>query len=76
MPYYVSGGRYADTRFRALLDPAPVLGPFASHEEALEAWRERARATIDYATVRYQITWRDEDGVDSRPAAHAPDESV
>ncbi len=73
MSYYVLGGRYADTTFRNLLDPAPVLGPFASHEEALEAWRERARATIDYATVRYQIIWRDEDGVEPRPAAHTPD---
>ena len=59
MSYYVSGGRYADTSFRVLLDPAPILGPFATYAEALEAWRERARATIDYASVRYQIVWRD-----------------
>ncbi|MSQ29675.1 MAG: DUF4170 domain-containing protein [Dehalococcoidia bacterium] len=56
MPYYVIDGRYADTTFRTLIDLAPVLGPFAIHDEVLGAWRERARATIDYATVRYQIT--------------------
>lgn len=59
MSYYVVGGRYADTTFRVLLDPAPTLGPFETHEAALEAWSERARATIDYATVRFQITWQD-----------------
>ena len=73
MSYYVTGGRYADTTFRVLLDPAPTLGPFDTHEEALEAWRERARATIDYATVRYQITWRAGASEPPAPAAHARD---
>lgn len=71
MSYYVVGGRYADTTFRVLVDPAPILGPFETHAEALEAWSERARATIDYATVRYQITWQDGAGEPPRPAAHA-----
>ena len=71
--YYVSGGRYADTSFRVLVDPAPTLGPFATYEEALETWRERARATIDYASVRYQIVWRDDAGAPPAPAAHASD---
>ncbi len=73
MSYYVTGGRYADTTFRVLLDPAPALGPFDTHKEALEAWRERARATIDYATVRYQIAWRDGASEPPAPAAHARD---
>lgn len=73
MSYYVSGGRYADTSFRVLLDPAPILGPFATYAEALEAWRERARATIDYASVRYQIVWRDAAVAPPAPAAHASD---
>jgi len=73
VPYYVTGGRYADTTFRVLLEPAPALGPFGTHEEALEAWRERARATIDYATVRYQIAWQDGAGGPPAPAPHAPD---
>ena len=73
MPYYVSGGRYADTSFRVLVDPAPTLGPFATYEEALGAWRERARATIDYASVRYQIVWQDAAGAPPAPAAHASD---
>lgn len=71
MSYYVVGSQYADTTFQVLLDPAPTLGPFETHEEALAAWSERARATIDYATVRYQITWRDGIGEPSRPAAQA-----
>lgn len=73
MPYYVTGGRYADTTFRMLLEPAPILGPFETHEAALEAWRGRARATIDYATVRYQIAWRAGAGEPPAPAPHAPD---
>lgn len=72
MPYYVTGGRYTDTTFSTLLEPAPPLGPFATHEEALEAWRQRARATIDYATVRFQIAWRDDAGEPPAPAPHAP----
>ena len=73
MSYYVSGGRYADTSFRVLLDPAPTLGPFATYDEAFEAWRERARATIDYAAVRYQIVWRDDSGESPKPNTHASD---
>ncbi len=73
MSYYVIGGRYADTTFRVLLEPAPILAPSATHEEALVAWGGRARATIDYATVRYQIAWRDDAGKPPAPAAHAPD---
>lgn len=73
MSYYVSGGRYADTSFRVLLDPAPTLGPFATYDEAFDAWRERARATIDYAAVRYQIVWRADSGGSSIPNAPASD---
>ncbi len=73
MPYYVTGGRYADTTFRTLLEPAATLGPFATHEEALDAWRARARATIDFATVRFQIAWRDEGSGAPPPLPHAPD---
>jgi hypothetical protein len=73
VPYYVVGGRYADTTFRTLLDPEPSLGPFSTHAEALEAWRARARATIDYATVRFQIVWRDAEDEAASPSMHAPD---
>jgi hypothetical protein len=71
--YYVSGGRYADTTFRVLIDPAPTVGPFAAYDEALDAWRERARATIDYAAVRYQIVWRDDSGESPASTTHASD---
>lgn len=69
--YYVTGGRYADTSFRTLVEPAPTLGPFETHEAALEAWRERARATIDFASVRYRIEWRDGTGEPPGPVTRA-----
>ncbi|MGE3962028.1 MAG: DUF4170 domain-containing protein [Dehalococcoidia bacterium] len=53
--YYVVGGEYKDTTFRELVTPAPVAGPFESYLEAYEAWRDRARATVDQAYARFQI---------------------
>lgn len=73
MSYYVIGGRYADTTFRTLVDPAPTVGPFETHEAAMEAWSERARATIDFATVRYQIVWHEGAGAPPLPTEHPTD---
>jgi len=53
--YYVVGGEYRDTTFRELVKPAPVTGPFDTYVEAYEAWRDRARATVDQAYARFQI---------------------
>ena len=53
--YYVVGGEYKDTTFRELVKPEPVSGPFDTYLEAYEAWRERARATVDQAYARFQI---------------------
>ena len=55
MAYYVVGGEYRDTTFRELIKPAPVRGPFESYVEAYEAWRARARETVDQAYARFQI---------------------
>lgn len=55
MAYYVVGGEYRDTTFRELIKPAPVTGPFESYVEAYEAWRARARETVDQAYARFQI---------------------
>jgi hypothetical protein len=53
--YYVVGGEYRDTTFRELIKPAPVTGPFESYVQAYEAWRARARETVDQAYARFQI---------------------
>lgn len=73
MSYYVIGGRYADTTFRTLVEPAPTLGPFEDHEAALEVWSDRARATIDFATVRYQIIWHEGAAAPPLPTEHPSD---
>ena len=57
MVYWVVGGEYSDTSFTTLA-PGKCeerYGPFASYNEAYAEWRTRARATIDDATVRFQI---------------------
>jgi hypothetical protein len=53
--YYVVGGEYLDTTFQELVKPEPADGPYQRYEDAFIAWRNRARATIDLATVRFQI---------------------
>jgi hypothetical protein len=55
MPYFVTGGEYADTTFTRLVRPEPTFGPFDSHEEARVRWRERAFATIDCPLIRFRI---------------------
>lgn len=59
MPFYVVGGEYADTSFEELVHPEPVLGPFATYQDAFIAWRARAVATIDQAYARFQIVKAD-----------------
>lgn len=56
--FYVIGGEYADTSFRA---PYPgttleTYGPFASEREAKVRWRELTGRSIDNAMVRYFIS--------------------
>jgi hypothetical protein len=54
--YWVIGGEYADTRFEQLVNGgARALGPFASYDVALMAWREIAIATRSLAHTRYTI---------------------
>lgn len=55
MPFYVVGGEYSDTTFQELVKPAPVCGPFDDYRTAYEAWRARARETVDQAYARFQI---------------------
>lgn len=60
LAFYVVGGEYTDTSFAELVRPSPVLGPFATYEEAFNAWRARAIATIDQAYARFQIVQSEE----------------
>ncbi len=55
--YWVVGGIYTDTSFRATVDGAAEerLGPFASYDQALTAWRGRAWSTVDNAHARFRI---------------------
>jgi len=53
--YFVVGGKYADTTFRMLREPAPVSGPFETYADAYVSWRELAMRTIDDAHTRFQI---------------------
>ena len=55
MAYFVVGGKYEDTTFRTLREPAPVSGPFETYADAYVSWRELARRTVDDAHVRFQI---------------------
>jgi Domain of unknown function (DUF4170) len=57
MQYWVVGGEYTDTSFRAFAPGAREerFGPYLSYEEAYAAWSARARATVDDACVRYRI---------------------
>jgi hypothetical protein len=54
--FWVIGGEYADTRFEQLVNGgAEALGPYASYEAALAAWREISVESRPIAHVRYTI---------------------
>jgi len=54
--YWVIGGEYADTRFERIVNGgAKALGPYASYDAALVAWREIAVATRPMAHTRFTI---------------------
>jgi hypothetical protein len=54
--YWVVGGQYECTAFKALRGGAPeVLGPFEDREEARQAGRRKADETRSCATARYSI---------------------
>ena len=54
--FWVIGGEYADTRFEHLVDGgAKALGPYASYDAALAAWRTVAAETKPIAHMRFTI---------------------
>jgi hypothetical protein len=68
--FWVIGGEYTDTGF-ATIAPGKTLerhGPYATYEEAHDAWASRAWATIDDCNARFQIVSGDESGPSTGPA--------
>jgi hypothetical protein len=55
LPYFVVGGRYADTSFTKLVEPGTPEGPFDRYEDAVDVWRANSMRHIDEAFVRYLI---------------------
>jgi Domain of unknown function (DUF4170) len=55
--YWVVGGRYTTTEFRALADGGAEErhGPYADYDEAMKEWQARSMTQIDDAHVRYRI---------------------
>ena len=55
--YWVVGGIYADTKFQDIAQghEAERYGPFASEDDALDKWREKAWETVDDAFAQYRI---------------------
>jgi len=54
--FWVIGGEYADTTFERLVNGgAKALGPYASYDAALEAWRAISIETRPVAHIRYTI---------------------
>ena len=54
--YWVVGGEYECTGFKALKSGAPeVMGPFEDREQARQAWKRKADETRSCATARYAI---------------------
>lgn len=55
--YWVVGGEYSCTAFKALKNGRPqVEGPFDTREEARRVWRRLSEETRSCATAKYAIT--------------------
>ncbi|MDF2901822.1 MAG: hypothetical protein K0Q62_1881 [Phenylobacterium sp.] len=55
--HLVIGGELEDLEHNQFRDLSKVdlVGAYASHGEALAAWRQKAQATVDNALMRYFI---------------------
>jgi hypothetical protein len=55
--HLVMGGRVADPQTLEFVDPSQLdlVGVYESYAEAEEAWRDKARRTIDDAEMRYVV---------------------
>ena len=71
-PYFVVGGRYADTTFTTLTEAASTDGPFDRYDDAVDVWRANSMRHIDEAFVRYLIVQADSP---EAAAEHAEEQS-
>ena len=71
-PYFVVGGRYADTSFTDLIEAAPTEGPYARYDDAVDVWRANSMRHIDEAFVRYVIVQADSPEAASDHAEEPP----
>lgn len=55
--HLVMGGRVKDPQGIEFvdLDALDIVGVYASYDEAEEAWRDRARRTVDDAEMKYVV---------------------
>ena len=55
--HLVIGGELEDLEHNTFRDLSKIdlVGAYASHDEALAAWRRKAQATVDNALMRYFI---------------------
>jgi hypothetical protein len=55
--HLVIGGELADFEHVTFRDPSKIdfVGAYASYEEAVQAWRSKAQATVDNALMRYFV---------------------
>lgn len=55
--HLVIGGELIDVEHNTFRDLSKVdlVGAYASHAEALAAWRQKAQSTVDNALMRYFI---------------------
>ena len=58
--YYVIGGEYQDTTFKAPLGEMEKYGPFTDIEEARAVWKDKSMSKIDNCMVRYVLIQDDE----------------
>ena len=54
--FWVVGGEYSCTAFKALKNGPEVMGPFATRDEARAAWQRVSEQTRSCATAKYAIT--------------------
>ena len=74
LPYYVVGGRYADTSFTTLVEGDPTEGPFERYDDAVDVWRGNSMRHVDEAFVRYLIVQAESGEAASEHAEERPAE--
>lgn len=53
--YYVIGGEYQDTTFKAPVGELEKYGPYSNVEEARAVWKDKSMSNIDNCMIRYLV---------------------